>query len=66
MGLVGFGRSEFVTQGQLERIADWLKQWLASEPRGFTDEGIETVDRMLAKICDALAIQRARNVAAAV
>lgn len=58
MGLVGFGRSEFVTQCQLERIADWLREWLASEPRGFTDKGIETVDRMLAKVCHALALSK--------
>jgi hypothetical protein len=55
MELVGMGLSTFVTQSQLERIADWLKLWMATEPRGFTEDGTMAVEDMLAKVRRSLA-----------
>lgn len=39
-----------LTSEQLTRLAEWLQNWLKSEPLGFTERGISAVQRMLESI----------------
>lgn len=58
MGLGDMGFSVSVNQSQLERIAEWLKLWMASEPRGFTEDGAKTVERMLSKVLQVITMHQ--------